>query len=621
MKEIFTKNKTRIIALLLVLAVAMAGIVMAARYDKVIELPTDTAGTAEDATEPQHNIGFPDTSGEWTTDKGVTAPYGVRIYSITDEGIELYWKKPESVDGYVIFRSYEKDGEYQQIAIVEGQSKFQYFDTDYDYGKDRVYYRVAAYKINGDSVALSELSDVMTAKYITKLKLEDHSIYVFSGTVRTIGAYYGWGNAKEVAWTSSDDSVVAVYDNGTITALSKGKATITCSSEEMNMSASIDVTVDRGDEEMLVDNISHRYALDENGIYVNKKAEQTDDAVIMMVGDLMALSPTLKACYSEENGYNFNACYDYVKDVLAKSDLAVGNLETMIASEFSYSNEEAYINRKPVANAPSTILDAVYLAGFDGLCLSNNHNADCGTKGVISTLDTIDTYGFAHTGMFADADDERFMIFDVNGIKVGYVAYTSEKTGFNGKEADWAQTDIDTMLNYYSAEKASADLKAMKEAGAEYCIAYMHWGTKNYFYPTKSQEETAKEVANLGFDYIAGGHSHTVQAYTEIETNDGRGVPCIYSMGDFNAHINQIPGNRDTVLMRIRLQRNSDGKVVLTENNYIPFYTYTSYKGNPYVTISLDPEFNGGKTTLHNQEKFAARIKAQIGDKIEVYSP
>lgn len=619
MKKIFIKNKGKITGLIVVLIAIFAGIIIGAKYDKFTQAPTTSADTTESTTDPAVTADLPDTIDGWVIDDTITVPYGVRIYSITDEGIELYWKKPEGVDGYAVFRSYDKKGEYEQIAIVEGQSKFQYFDKTYDTEKSRVYYRVAAYKINGDSVVSSALSDIMTAKYISELKLEDKSIFVFSGTLRTIEAYYGWGNAKNPVWASDNPSVVSVDEKGTITAHSEGKAKITCSCSDIDMQASIDITVDRDDEKMLVENISHRYVLGEDGIYTNKNADKTDDAVIMMAGDLMALSPTIKACYSEDKGYNFNACYDYVRDVLAESDLAIGNLETMIASEFSYSNEEAYINRKPVANAPATILDAIYLGGFDGLCLSNNHNADCGTKGIISTIDTIDKYGFPHTGMFVSAEDERFMIFDVNGIKVGYVAYTSKNTGFNNKEADWVQADIDTMLNYYTPEKAKADLEKMKKAGAEYCIVYMHWGVKNHFSPSAVQEKTAREVANLGFDYIAGGRSHTVQPYTEIKTEDGRIVPCIYSMGDFNAHINQVPGNRDTVLMRIRLKRGDDGRIVLAENNYIPFYTYTSFKGNPYVTVSLDPKFNGGITNLHNQQKFADRIGKQIGDKIEAY--
>lgn len=47
---------------------------------------------------------------------------------------------------------------------------------------------------------------------------------------------------------------------------------------------------------------------------------------------------------------------------------------------------------------------------------------------------------------------------NVNGIQVGFLSYTPIKPGFNGKDSDWNQEDIDTVLNYYEKERAAADI-------------------------------------------------------------------------------------------------------------------------------------------------------------------
>ena len=147
----------------------------------------------------------------------------------------------------------------------------------------------------------------------------------------------------------------------------------------------------------------------------------------------------------------------------------------------------------------------------------------------------------------------------------------------------------------------------------------MHWGIKNYFEPTDDQTEKAQELADMGYDYIAGAHSHTIQKYDEITSADGRKVPCIYSLGDFNSHLNQIEGNRDTLITRLKLIKNKGGKIEIAENNYIPVYIYTKYKGKPYVSIPLNPDVNGNLTDLYNQKEFAERIAKEAGEKIKEY--
>ena len=550
----------------------------------------------------------------------ITPPYGIDVLRASDNGIQVYWKKPEDVKGYVIYRSYEKDKGFKVLEYINESELFRdYFDTTFDKSKKAVYYCVRAVREVDGKDTYSKLSDIATAKYVDNLKLSKSKIFMFSDTVREISAYYGWSNAHGVEWTSDDESVATVSD-GRVKGVSKGETFINCLFGEKGQSARLKVTVDREDDKMLSDKITHRYSINSDGIYTRANSEKTDKAVIMLAGDLMALSPHMKACKTEEGAYDFRPCYEYVRPVFAKSDLSIGNLEAMIASEYSYGNEESKVDDRPNANTSATLLDAIMYAGIDALPMSNNHNADCGARGVISTLDTLDKYAFPHTGVFSGKSDKRYIIFDVNGIKVGITSYTTpNQPGFNHRETDWKKSDVDTLLNYYSKEKAQRDIKEMKQDGAEFCIVYIHWGIKNFFEPTDDQRNKAQELADMGYDYIAGGHSHTIQPYEIIVSKDGRKVPCIYSMGDFSSHINQIEGNRDTIIMRLAIRRNAKGRIDITDSDYIPVYIYTKYGGKPFVSMPLTPAFNGNKTDLPHQKKYTQRIAKEIGSNIKEY--
>ena len=600
------KNRLRIIALVCAVIAAAAAVLCFALSEQNKNEPSP----ALIAKEVENLV----------INKDITAPYGVSVVNTSDEGIKIYWKEPENVQGYVIYRSYSKDGDFSVLDTVGNTPYFStYTDSNYDTSVKRVYYLVRAIRETEEGKTYSELSELITAKYKESIKLSKSKIFMFSNTVRKVSAYYGWTNAHGVKWTSEDESIAKVNQNGEITGVSKGETNIICSSDETGLSAKVKITVDREDDKMLSESIEHRYGLTDD-IYTNPKAEKTDEAVIMMVGDLMALAPHMKACRTEAGIYDFRPCYEYVKPVFEQSDLNIGNLETMVASEFSYGNEESSVDGWPNANTSATLLDALMYAGIDALPMSNNHNADCGVEGVHSTLDTIDRYGFPHTGVFNGKDEKRYIIFDVNGIKVGITAYTTEECGFNTKEEAWDENDVDVLLNYYSEEKAKQDILDMKNDGAEYCIAYMHWGIKNYFEPTDDQFKTAQELADMGYDYIAGSHPHTIQKYADISASDGRKVPCIFSMGDFSSHINQIEGNRDTLIMRIKIKRDKNGKIVTLENNYIPVYIYTEYNGKPFVSMPLQPEFNGGQTELKHKDKYLSRIKNEAGEDISIFS-
>lgn len=535
------------------------------------------------------------------------APYGCMISSITSDGIDVYWKKPAGAEGYEVWRSYKKYGEFKKVKTIKDGTVGDWVDSKFNHKKTRVYYQIRCYAYNSEGQKVfSDFSKIIKAKKRTEFKLERGRIFLRSGSSRRLAAYYGWGNATKCRWYSSNSNIAKVSSTGKIVGVSTGTCYITCRSNQG--SGRCEVVVNRKAASPLT-KITSRYKKNSKGVWYNSKAEKDDNALIMLVGDMMCVGPQQTYQGYDTGDYNFNESYSLIKNTIEKADFAIGNLETTLSSSWPYMHEEGYINNKPNCNAPSRYLDAIKYGGFDAVVMANNHSCDAKIAGLKETIEQVDRYKLARTGAFWDKKDDRTMVVNVKGIKIGILSYITPETGYNGKDANWSQNKIDTMLNYFSEDKVKKDIKAAKKKGAEYIIVYMHWGTKNDPSIKPSMSAAAQSLADLGVDYIVGGHSHLVQSYDIIEAKDGKQVPCFYSVGDFQTATDQIVGNRDSVIVRIRLKRDEEGNVKLVQNGYIPCYTYTKYKGNRYVTVAIKSSNDAYK-----------RIVKNIGGKIEPYS-
>lgn len=555
-------------------------------------------------------------TGDEPVSSKIQAPYGVRIASITDNGIEVYWKLPEISDGYEVFRSYEMDAGFELIADLENHHDWSYFDTSFDSDQRTIYYKVRNYVYDENHTRqYSSWCKTMTASYRTSILLSRKSIlYIASGYTTPLEAYFGWNTLHDVKWSSNDPAIASVDENGLLHANKKGSCSITAASRTAGSSKTIQVCVDREATSML-DEYTSRFTEITEDYWVNPDAEETQDAVLMILGDLMCMKPQQKEQGGASGDFNFNESYDYVKDIFAESDYTIGNLETILDSSYPYYLEMGTTFKMPNCNAPARFLDALKYAGIDGVYTSNNHNCDADIHGILETLNQLDRYEIGNTGFLSGKEDNRTLIADVNGIKVGFLSYA---TSFNRHDQRWNPDDVNTYLNYYEEEKAKKDVALLKEQGAEYIIVFMHWGTKNCVNYNEKQTKMAQELADMGVDYIAGAHPHVLQAYDEIVSSDGKIVPCIYSLGDFNSSLNQIPGNRDTIILRIRLVRNEDQSIELVENNYIPCYTYTEYNEKHYVTMPLNYDIIDERN-LSKYDTFRKRISDILGDKIEEY--
>ena len=90
-------------------------------------------------------------------------------------------------------------------------------------------------------------------------------------------------------------------------------------------------------------------------------------------------------------------------------------------------------------------------------------------------------------------------------------------------------------------------------------------------------------------------------------------MPCFFSLGDFQASVDQIEGNRDSVILTLELTKTAAGEVQLTGERCIPCYTLTEYENEYYVTIPLLAE---NSAIFPDYDAVRTRIRKAIGAKM-----
>lgn len=399
------------------------------------------------------------------------------------------------------------------------------------------------------------------------------------------------GVAGVPAWTSSCDAVVAAREDGTLSAAAEGTAWVSATLGEFKDSMAVWVT-DSCPYPPLGEVPEPRF-VEDAGVFRNPEAENTGEATLFLTGDLMALSAQQQAARIGET-YNFNSSFELVRPIFAQGDFVMGNLETCLSYSNPYTAQVKTVQGNPNCNAPATFLDALRYAGYDAVATANNHCGDAGFTGVCETLQMLDSYQLAHTGTFSRSRQPRFLMAEVNGIRIAFLSYT-EIINTKGGNLAISEEDQTLVFNRYTEERLISDIAAARQAGAEYIVVYNHWGSENTHAVTDGQREHAQQMADAGVDFIAGSHSHCLQPAALITAADGRQVPCIFSMGNFVSSMGRDINN-DTVMLKLDLKR-ENGEIVLAQAGYIPCRVFPEYEGGHHVIVPVSAELNGGRDT------------------------
>ena len=342
----------------------------------------------------------------------------------------------------------------------------------------------------------------------------------------------------------------------------------------------------------------------------------TATATLGAQGDLLMHKPIFKSgsvVYQDDGKYDFTSIFEYMDGYTDVVDYMVANLET------TFGGDDYPYQGNPSFNCPDSLLTALSAAGYDMLLTANNHSNDTLTDGINRTLTQTRSEGLDTLGTRLSAEEERYSIQEINGIKIGMVCYTYTAEMRSGKPSLNFNTPVEKpeQINYFSTadldsfyQEAESVIAEMETAGAEATVFYIHWGEEYEITENTTQNTIAQKLCDMGIDVIIGGHPHVVQPMELLTStaDAGHKTVCIYSLG--NAVSNQriaemslkTGHTEDGVLFTVSFDKYSDGNVYVSGVDVLPTWVnlHSAAGGNEYNILPLDETTREEWKTLYD---------------------
>ena len=272
-----------------------------------------------------------------------------------------------------------------------------------------------------------------------------------------------------------------------------------------------------------------------------------------MIGDCTLSSGPYNDNYA--SGYRKVVGDDYAYpfaetvDLLDEDDFTLANLECVL------SDYEVAENKNFVFRAPPAYVNILTEGSVEFVTLGNNHVLDYGEQGYADTKAVLDEAGIGYAGR-----DEWTIYETDSGLTIGVYA-----------------------VSFGTVEQIEAGIQALKDAGAEFIIAALHWGDEGAYTVNQLQQTQGHAAIDAGADIVYGTHPHTLQP---VEEYNGKYI--YYSMGNWSFGGNTNPRDKDTVLVRLTVMRDIDGTISLVDREHIPCTSSGEDNINNYQPAPLE---------------------------------
>jgi poly-gamma-glutamate capsule biosynthesis protein CapA/YwtB (metallophosphatase superfamily) len=263
------------------------------------------------------------------------------------------------------------------------------------------------------------------------------------------------------------------------------------------------------------------------------------DVSISIGGDLMP--------YEMIQANNCQSLWDEVGSDFFGSDLVFANLETPLdTSQKPSFVPEVMLNDMHFNTDESTFnifSGNGKFRGYDILSVANNHSMDMGESGLDSTLDFLKRKGILAVGAKQLEEEDGFCIKVVNGIKIGFVAYTYSLNQLEvPKGKEWKVNVLPLNTIDCDVQLIQKHIETCRSKGAEFVVCSLHCGNAYQAYPSSNTIDLYQKVfETCGPDVIAGGHPHNLQPwkyfdYHDSKTGKSKKGFAIFSLADFIAY-------------------------------------------------------------------------------------
>lgn len=278
------------------------------------------------------------------------------------------------------------------------------------------------------------------------------------------------------------------------------------------------------------------------------ESQKNDSITIAAGGDIM-----LGSTFPNDTRMPPNDGADSLKAVapiFQAADIAFGNLEgPMVDSGIS-----AKCGDRPNCFAfrvPTRYGKYLKEAGFDVLSLANNHAADFGDNGRISTRQVLDSLGIKHAG--SDRGQFSTTYLDIKGKKVAFIAFAHNNISPNVNELAFARQLVE------QADK-KADLVVVSFHGGAEGAEQTRVPNKTEIFFGESRGNLpafARTVIDAGADLVLGHGPHVLRG---MEIYKDRLVA--YSLGNFATYgwFKLAGATAETMVLEVKID--ADGKFV-----------------------------------------------------------
>jgi poly-gamma-glutamate capsule biosynthesis protein CapA/YwtB (metallophosphatase superfamily) len=316
-----------------------------------------------------------------------------------------------------------------------------------------------------------------------------------------------------------------------------------------------------------------------------------DRISLLFIGDIMGHDTQIASAYdSQTNTYDYNDVFRYISPVISETDITVANLEVTLAGP----PYKGY----PQFSSPAELAAACRNAGIDYFVLANNHSADRGRQGIISTIHKLDSMGIPHTGTYlskASRDTLSPLVIRKNGFSLALLNYTY---GTNG-----IRVPKPLIVDSLDRSQVIMDIRKARGMNPDAIILCLHWGTEYDTIPGRQQIEMARLFLEEGADLIIGSHPHVLQKMVWKKDTLRKDELVVYSLGNFVSN-QRNPGTDGGSMVRISLER-IDGRTRIADAGYFLTWVHTPVENSKKKFYVLPcSEFEKKRDYFRDEEDF-----------------
>src|SRR5450759_5366 len=187
-----------------------------------------------------------------------------------------------------------------------------------------------------------------------------------------------------------------------------------------------------------------------------------DKLSLLFIGDIMGHDEQIWSAENREtHTFNYDDVFRYIKPVISEPDIAIANFEVTLAGP-------PYMGY-PQFSSPADLAVACRNAGIDYFVTANNHAGDRGKKGIINTINKLDSIGIPHTGTFlnsAGRDSLSPLMISRNGTSIALLNYTYGTNGIKIPEP--------VIVNMLDKDLITNDVKKAKNNNADIILSLIH---------------------------------------------------------------------------------------------------------------------------------------------------